>query len=632
MKKTIRTTLLIAFALLICMSSLISCDEIGDILATTPQTTPDETLTNEPNETENNVPETDAPETNIPETNSPETDAPETDAPETDPPVQSCTHTYGQWKTTKKATCTSTGTKKEICPKCSKTLSTETIAKLGHDLTQYEGKAATCTEKGYNAYEECSRCDYTTYKKINAKGHSYDNGVCTTCGGVDPNYVPPLETIVVNPLTNKQTSISKITHKSTTIDAAVLKTYNGNITKENQKDVYSFKAPRTGTYRIEITNMREETDVGLYVFDNLGKEVDHKYAYDNGAGITVYLTANKTYEIQVREYDFVSGDPILGSYTLNIWNQKSTIDVTDYTIINDSIEFNSQRNKYTFTPSISGTYRIEITNMREETDVGLYVFDNLGKEVDHKYAYDNGAGITVYLTANKTYEIQVREYDFVSGAPILGSYTLNIWNQKATVDVTSYTKISDSTEFNDQLNKYTFTPSVSGTYRIEITDKKASTYVYLYIYDSLDNRIDYEYITENGDGITVKLTANNTYEIQIEQVSGSGSYALNIWNQKPTVDVTSKVQIKDSIQYTDQENIYNFTVDVTGTQTVKITGLDSSVTTKIYIYNELDETVTYDSSFKNNESITLKNLEVGTNYRIVVMHYSGTGNYTLTIE
>ncbi len=524
MKKTIRTTLLIAFALLICMSSLISCDEIGDILATTPQTTPDETLTNEPNETENNVPETDAPETNIPETNSPETDAPETDAPETDPPVQSCTHTYGQWKTTKKATCTSTGTKKEICPKCSKTLSTETIAKLGHDLTQYEGKAATCTEKGYNAYEECSRCDYTTYKKINAKGHSYDNGVCTTCGGVDPNYVPPLETIVVNPLTNKQTSISKITHKSTTIDAAVLKTYNGNITKENQKDVYSFKAPRTGTYRIEITNMREETDVGLYVFDNLGKEVDHKYAYDNGAGITVYLTANKTYEIQVREYDFVSGDPILGSYTLNIWNQK------------------------------------------------------------------------------------------------------------ATVDVTSYTKISDSTEFNDQLNKYTFTPSVSGTYRIEITDKKASTYVYLYIYDSLDNRIDYEYITENGDGITVKLTANNTYEIQIEQVSGSGSYALNIWNQKPTVDVTSKVQIKDSIQYTDQENIYNFTVDVTGTQTVKITGLDSSVTTKIYIYNELDETVTYDSSFKNNESITLKNLEVGTNYRIVVMHYSGTGNYTLTIE
>ena len=48
-----------------------------------------------------------------------------------------------------------------------------TIEALGHDLVSHEAKAATCTESGYNAYEECSRCSYTTYEEINSLGHSF---------------------------------------------------------------------------------------------------------------------------------------------------------------------------------------------------------------------------------------------------------------------------------------------------------------------------------------------------------------------------------------------------------------------------------------------------------------------------
>lgn len=40
-------------------------------------------------------------------------------------------------------------------------------------LTTYDAKTPTCTEPGWNAYETCSRCDYTTYTEINALGHSY---------------------------------------------------------------------------------------------------------------------------------------------------------------------------------------------------------------------------------------------------------------------------------------------------------------------------------------------------------------------------------------------------------------------------------------------------------------------------
>lgn len=42
-----------------------------------------------------------------------------------------------------------------------------------HDLEQHAAKAPTCTEKGWNAYETCSRCDYTTYAELPALNHDY---------------------------------------------------------------------------------------------------------------------------------------------------------------------------------------------------------------------------------------------------------------------------------------------------------------------------------------------------------------------------------------------------------------------------------------------------------------------------
>ena len=37
----------------------------------------------------------------------------------------------------------------------------------------HEAKAPTCTEIGWNAYDTCSRCDYTTYQELPILGHDY---------------------------------------------------------------------------------------------------------------------------------------------------------------------------------------------------------------------------------------------------------------------------------------------------------------------------------------------------------------------------------------------------------------------------------------------------------------------------
>ncbi len=51
-----------------------------------------------------------------------------------------------------------------------------------HSLAHHDGKDATCTENGWEAYDTCRNCDYTSYKTIHALGHEYELGVCTVCG------------------------------------------------------------------------------------------------------------------------------------------------------------------------------------------------------------------------------------------------------------------------------------------------------------------------------------------------------------------------------------------------------------------------------------------------------------------
>ena len=91
-------------------------------------------------------------------------------------------HDWGEWTVTKAATCTESGSRTRACQTCKKTETGE-IAPLGHKLVHHEGKAATCTEAGWNAYDTCSECDYTTYEEIAPLGHktTVRNAKAATC-------------------------------------------------------------------------------------------------------------------------------------------------------------------------------------------------------------------------------------------------------------------------------------------------------------------------------------------------------------------------------------------------------------------------------------------------------------------
>lgn len=72
----------------------------------------------------------------------------------------------------KAPTCTEIGWDTyDRCIRCGYTTRKELPA-LNHDLVRHVAQAPTCTEKGW-AYDTCSRCDYTTYAELPALNHDY---------------------------------------------------------------------------------------------------------------------------------------------------------------------------------------------------------------------------------------------------------------------------------------------------------------------------------------------------------------------------------------------------------------------------------------------------------------------------
>ena len=85
-------------------------------------------------------------------------------------------HTPGEWIVDTAATCTTNGSKHQVCSVCKATIATETITASGHtEISANNGVAATCTTAGKESDTVCSVCHetLTTGATIPALGHSF---------------------------------------------------------------------------------------------------------------------------------------------------------------------------------------------------------------------------------------------------------------------------------------------------------------------------------------------------------------------------------------------------------------------------------------------------------------------------
>lgn len=300
------------------------------------------------------------------------------------------------------------------------------------------------------------------------------------------------------------------------ITAATIHTFNGNITKENQVDVYNFTPVRDGVYTFQITELMANVVLEMYVYNSLGQQLGCDVYVSNNDHLTLELKANQTYTCKIYQ------DSGFAPYILNIGEQPPTVDLTPYSAVNDSVVFVGQKNLYTFTPERDGRYTFSISELKSGIVMEMYVYNRLGETMSSDSYLENNNYIALDLKGGNIYTIAIYQ------SSKLGTYTLNVGRQKPTTNVVVGATINDSIEFDKQINVYTFT-ATSATHMFKLVNTNSSIVTEIDIINYLDETLATDVYFNNGKTLTAyNLTPGQEYTINVYQDSKFGNYTLTV--------------------------------------------------------------------------------------------------------
>ena len=329
--------------------------------------------------------------------------------------IKATGHTFGNWTTTKSATCTESGTQIRKCETCgateSKSLSAkghtevvdkaipatcttdgktegshcsvcgavikaqDTINATGHKFGNWTTtKSATCTESG-TQIRKCENCGATESKSLSAKGHTevVDKAItatCTTDGKTEGSHCSVCNTVI-----KVQTVINATGHKSSgwIVDKAASIGVKGSKHKECtvcKKVLETAEIPALS--RISISKASVTLSTSTYAYDGKAKK----------PGVTVKLNG-KTLK---------NGTDYTVSYSNNIKVGTAKVTITG---------------KGNYTGSVSKTYSIK-NNFKKATVSGIstkaFTGKNITQSITVKYngkTLKNGTDYTVSYSNNK---------------------------------------------------------------------------------------------------------------------------------------------------------------------------------------------------------------------------------------
>ncbi|MDR0524957.1 MAG: hypothetical protein LBG90_03700 [Spirochaetaceae bacterium] len=306
-------------------------------------------------------------------------------------------------------------------------------------------------------------------------------------------------------------------------------------------------------------------------------------------------------------------------------NAEITVPNAKIDVLRGMISADRRLNSFLFTPSRDGLYRFEITELKQNVRVNVAAFDSAGEIIASAAGVGRQNGATLNgLTAGKTYRIQVGQHTGFS------AYTLIIGHQKEPADTSAATDINDSMQYTDQRNVYLFTAPLDGNYRFEVGNLK-NMRVNIGAFNAEGESLRYITGVGNGHGLTLKgLSAGEMCEIHVGQHTGFGTYTFIIGRQKEPVDIGLDI-IADSMQYTDQQNVYLFTAPSDGRYRFELSHLPEAMRISLYAFDRAGSLLQYTAGVGPGRGIALSGLSAGELYQIHVRQYSGLGKYTLLI-
>ena len=361
--------------------------------------------------------------------------------------IKATGHKFGNWTTTKSATCTESGTQIRKCENCGATESKSLSAK-GHTEVVDKAIPATCTTDGKTEGSHCSVCGAVIKAQttITATGHKSSGWIvdkaasigvkgskhkeCTVCKKV-------LETAEIPALSRISISKASVTLSTSTY------AYDGKAKKPGVTVKLNGKTLKNGTdYTVSYLN---NTKVGTAKVTITGKgnytgSVSKTYSIKNNfKKATVSGISNKSY----------TGKNITQSITVK-YNGKTLKKGTDYTVSysnNKSIGTATVKiaGKGSYTGTITKTFKInpakqEIQKLTAKSKAFFVDWAQKGSATGYEIQYATNSKFTsakkVTITNNKTdkttvsklsgkkkYYVRVRSYTTVKGTKYYGAWS-----------------------------------------------------------------------------------------------------------------------------------------------------------------------------------------------------------------
>lgn len=202
--------------------------------------------------------------------------------------------------------------------------------------------------------------------------------------------------------------------------------------------------------------------------------------------------------------------------------------------------------------------------------------------------------------------------------------------EEITAEKVRFLEFKGSIDKKDEVDEYELTVPVTGSYRFGLGDMVNGFYVSLYVYSSNGDVVEGDYSITNNEGLTCKLSKNEVYTVQISYGQKTGNYTMRVGQQKESIELHTAKTVYDSIEYIDQDNIYYFKPEISGTYRFYFSELQSGTVLSVYVYDSLGYTVSSDYSLSINEGVTCE-LKADEEYKVYVSYRSGKSGYIMHI-
>lgn len=287
-----------------------------------------------------------------------------------------------------------------------------------------------------------------------------------------------------------------------------------------------------------------------------------------------------------------------------------------------TLSYQGQKDEYYYTAPITGDYRFSFDTSDATANYNFVLLSAKNESMAERSYSNSERGITVALNAKETYRIYVEQQE---GFP---TYKISIGVPRGPAAVKG-TFISQTFQFQDQQDRYSFKAPKSGIYRFdfEINDVTMD-YTFFMLSSKKENIAERSY-SSGEHGVTVELQKNETYQIIVKQKDGLSTYSVRIGIPQDETTLKAPV-VHGSFRFKDQQNVYYYTPSGTGTYQFHFLSSDETANYYIRVYDSKNASC-MDSQFDHYGHMAEADLQAGQKYKIILLQQSKLPTYTVTI-